>query len=150
MPHKGDSKVQAFLFDKNQFNPEQVKEWIKDHEYSLKKSIHETEGYLRARIMNPNEKKYDYRTIDISKGIKGIIQFPKKGLKEKVKEKTKQGIKKGAKKSGELALKGVEKGAELTGRGLVIGAKLGYKGTKAATKGLVKGVVKQVKSELKK
>ena len=40
-------------------------------------SHHETLNYLRARLQQPNEDKYEYRIIKFNDGIKAVIEYPK-------------------------------------------------------------------------
>ena len=68
--------VQTLIFDKSKFTLEQVKQWIKDHDYIIESNpgIDETETSFRVRQKSPGEFiEGSFRTIDITDGIKAVI-----------------------------------------------------------------------------
>lgn len=76
-----DYLVQSVVFDKDKFNVQQAKKWLKDNKYKSSK-VDKQENTLRFRQEDPNkvEKKgfTEYRTKDLeNSGIKLIIVYKK-------------------------------------------------------------------------
>ena len=69
--------IQALLFDKKYFNVRQANAFLKRNNFEKIKSLHTTNKYIRARLMEPNYKKYIYRLGNITLGIDCIYQFNK-------------------------------------------------------------------------
>ena len=66
------SKVQAVLFQKERWKPEDTVDWLLDHGFLPIKKIHETKRYYRFRLRKPGG---TMRTKKITDSIKFIIQF---------------------------------------------------------------------------
>lgn len=66
------SRVQAVLFDKSLFTPEEARKWLVNHKLPSRKRVHITDKYLRYRILEPNQFAR-FRTKQIKEGIKLII-----------------------------------------------------------------------------
>jgi hypothetical protein len=69
--------IQAVLLDKNKFTLVQAKKYIHDHKYKPIKAPHITDQFIRFRLVTPNYKKFIYRIMDLSDGVKAILQIPK-------------------------------------------------------------------------
>ena len=69
--------IQAVIFKKDSFTKRKADAWLKRHNYVRIKPSHETLNYLRARLQQPNEDKYEYRIIKFNEGIKAVIEYPK-------------------------------------------------------------------------
>ncbi len=69
---------QAIIFKKDNFTKAKADSWLRRHKYVLIKPFHETINYFRARLKEPNAKKYEYRIIDIANGIKAVAEYVKK------------------------------------------------------------------------
>jgi hypothetical protein len=68
--------IQAILFDKNYFNLEDTKIYLKKHRHKPIKEVHESQNYYRYRLFEP--KKGDkYFTKVVKPGIKYIIKLGK-------------------------------------------------------------------------
>ena len=67
--------VQAYIFDKNVFTKRQVDQFLSRNNIQKLKPIHTTMRYYRVRVEQPDYKKFFYRTITISKGIKMIYAY---------------------------------------------------------------------------
>jgi hypothetical protein len=67
--------VQAILFNKDKWNTDKARNWLKKHKYVPIKYVHRTEGFLRYRIKEPSEfkefitKSYPEHGINIIMGI---------------------------------------------------------------------------------
>ena len=68
MPH-----VQAVIFKREYYNPDSARRWLKRHHYEPIKRVHITANYLRYRIREPDEDKYEYRMKAIDTGIKLVL-----------------------------------------------------------------------------
>jgi len=66
------SRIQSILFDKSQRTIIQASSWLFKNNFKFLK-IDETSKYYRFRQFNPNPKK-SYRTIELTKGIKAIVE----------------------------------------------------------------------------
>ena len=74
--------IQAILFDKTIWTPQEASKFLKIHNYKLLKDnkMRETAKYYRYRITQPDYKKYLYRILSIGDknlGVKFIYGFPK-------------------------------------------------------------------------
>jgi len=69
--------IQAVIFKKDSFTKRKADAWLKRHNYVRIKPFHETINYLRARLKEPNEDKYEYMIIKFNDGIKAVIEYPK-------------------------------------------------------------------------
>lgn len=73
-----DYKVQSVIFNKNKYNINDCKLWLKEKNLLVKK-IDETEKYYRFRQYNPNYLKKlgynDFQTIEINNDIKMIVVY---------------------------------------------------------------------------
>ena len=70
--------LQAIIFRKDKYNRRQAESWLRRNNYKRIKPFHETLHYLRARLKEPNDKKYDYRLIQFGDYIKAVFEIPKK------------------------------------------------------------------------
>ena len=69
--------IQAVIFKKDSFTKRKADAWLKRYNYVRIKPFHDTLNYLRARLKEPNEDKYEYRIIKFNDGIKAVIEYPK-------------------------------------------------------------------------
>ena len=69
--------IQALLFDKKYFNVRQANAFLKRNNFEKIKPLHTTNKYIRARLIEPNYKKYIYRKGNITPGIDCVYQFIK-------------------------------------------------------------------------
>jgi hypothetical protein len=67
-----ENKVQAIIFNKQAWTPEQAEEYLHYREIYPIKPVHETKNYLRYRLARPC-RICKYRTKEIHPGIKVII-----------------------------------------------------------------------------
>lgn len=72
------SVIQALLFDVSKWTARKALMWLRKHDFVAIKKAHKTENFLRYRLKNPDEKLYDYRTIEFDDGIKAIVEIAKK------------------------------------------------------------------------
>ena len=70
------SQIQAVLFEKNLYNHNDAKEWLKRNKFKFI-SYRLTSKYRRYRIIEPNYNKYIYRIQHKANGIAFILQLPK-------------------------------------------------------------------------
>ena len=70
--------VQAVIFGINDWNTNDCRKWLHNHDYTPLKRVHKT-SFFRYRILQPNYKKYIYRIKTIQKYplIKIILQYNK-------------------------------------------------------------------------
>ena len=68
--------TQAVLFSKELYDTASARRWLRRHKYNPIKRVHETMHFLRYRIREPDYDTYEYRTKQISTGIKMIIGIP--------------------------------------------------------------------------
>lgn len=68
------SQLQAILFDKNKYTLNSATKWLQSNKYYPLK-YHVTDHYIRARLHEPDYKKYQYRTINLTKNIKAITMY---------------------------------------------------------------------------
>jgi len=69
--------VQTVIFDKDKFNLDRAKEWLKTHDFKIP-AVDETEDSFRFRQKDPGSFKEDsFRTIELTEGIKSVIGRPK-------------------------------------------------------------------------
>ena len=71
------SHIQAIIFNKLDFTKKKADKWLKRNSFVRIKPFHETIHYYRARLIEPNEKKYEYRIIQLKPNIKAVIGFSK-------------------------------------------------------------------------
>ena len=71
--------VQAVLFGINDWNTDDCKKWLNNHDYIPLKRVPKTNTFFRYRNIQPNYKKYIYRIKTIQKYplIKIILQYNK-------------------------------------------------------------------------
>ena len=63
--------IQSILFNKRLWNLKDARRWLRQHKFKSRKGD-ENKTILRFRQVTPN-KKYRYRTITLTKGIKAIV-----------------------------------------------------------------------------
>ena len=68
--------TQAIIFSKDLNDTASARRWLKLHHFTPIKRVHETARYLRYRIKEPDYDHYEYRTKQISNGIKIVIALP--------------------------------------------------------------------------
>jgi len=75
--------IQSVVCSKSRFNSkEEAKRWVTDHDFRADK-IDETDDSYRFRQFSPSKcQKDSFRTIELTKGVVGIICRPKKSVKE--------------------------------------------------------------------
>ena len=71
------SHIQAILFKKEFFNTKQANAFLKRHNFKKIKPFDITNTYLRARLIQPNYKRFMYRIGSISPKIDVIYEIPK-------------------------------------------------------------------------
>jgi len=71
------SFIQSVLFNKKYYSLQNCYDWLIRNNLKIPTFIDETKKYYRFRQVNPNYKKYYYRTKEITPGIKFIIGFKK-------------------------------------------------------------------------
>ena len=59
--------VQAVLFLINDWNTNDCRKWLTNHDYIPLKRVHKTNTFFRYRILQPNYNKYVYRIKTIQK-----------------------------------------------------------------------------------
>ena len=69
--------IQALLFDKKYYTIRQANAFLKGNNFKKIKPFHITNKYMRARLIEPNYKKYIYTKGHITTGIDCIYQFNK-------------------------------------------------------------------------
>jgi hypothetical protein len=71
--------TQAVLFYINDWNTNDCRKWLNNHDYIPLKRVHKTNTFFRYRIIQPNYNKYVYRIKTIQKYplIKIILQYNK-------------------------------------------------------------------------
>jgi hypothetical protein len=70
--------IQSIKFDREYFNTNQARYWLRMHGYQVIKRVHKTSKYLKYRLQEPN-KSIKYKTIKLSDGVKAIIVVNQKG-----------------------------------------------------------------------
>ena len=71
------TKIQAVLFNKDNYNKRSINTFLKRHKMIPLKPIHESPRYCRQRLIQPNYKTYVYRFMPLGVGVDAIIQIPK-------------------------------------------------------------------------
>lgn len=73
------TEIQTLIFSKDKFKTkQQVKDWLKKHDFHAIKELDETSTSFRARQKNPGEfVPGSFRTITITDGVKAVIGKPK-------------------------------------------------------------------------
>ena len=69
-----NSRVQSVLLDTNKFTLSKAYNWVSTHGFKYHK-IDIKKNYFRFRQFNPNTKQKNYRTIELTDGVKAIIEF---------------------------------------------------------------------------
>ena len=67
--------IQALQFKKTDYTVRQANAFLKRNNFEKLKPFHITNKYIRARLIEPNYKKHDYRKGSITKGIDCIFEF---------------------------------------------------------------------------
>ena len=65
--------IQALIFHKDSFSKRSADQWLRRHQFLRIKPFHETVNYFPARIREPDDDLYEYRTKRFKPGIKAII-----------------------------------------------------------------------------
>lgn len=78
------SFIQSILFDRTMFDTKKARAWLKKHKLVPIKRVDKTKNNLRYRIVEP-EDNFEFRTEELTKGIKAILAIDKVDIK-KVKE----------------------------------------------------------------
>jgi hypothetical protein len=71
------SHIQALLFNRDVFSVRQANNFLIRNNIEKLKPFHITNKYIRARLLTPNYKKYQYRKGTIAHGIDCIYEFHK-------------------------------------------------------------------------
>ena len=71
------SHIQSVLFDKEAYKPYEARMWLKRHDLTPIKRLHETEGFYRYRITKPS-RNLKYRVISLGEHIKAVISIKAK------------------------------------------------------------------------
>lgn len=64
------------FFSKHLYDTARARSCLNKHKFFPMKRVHETTQFLRYRIREPDYDRYEYRTKQISQGIKMIIAVP--------------------------------------------------------------------------
>ena len=73
--NKKNSHIQSVLFKRPEWSQSQAKDWLKDNKF--KSDVDIKPDHLRYRQQEPDENKYDYRTIQAGDNIEFIIGYLK-------------------------------------------------------------------------
>lgn len=73
------SRIQSVMFPKDTITAKEARHWMDKYDLPRLKRADITKNYRRYRVLQPSDKKM-YRTITLSKdkGIKAVIEIPKK------------------------------------------------------------------------
>ena len=76
---KSNTKIQAIIFQKEDFTTKKARDWLKKYGYKPIKKVDKTKNYLRYRLTEP-KKNSMYRIIDFGDDIKAVLEIinPKK------------------------------------------------------------------------
>lgn len=70
--------IQSVIFNKQYYNIDDATKFIMQHpDLKIIKSPHITENYIRFRQIDPDYKKYNYYTKNITDGVSFIIGYKK-------------------------------------------------------------------------
>jgi len=74
---KPSTDVQTVIFDKDKFNLDRAKKWLKTHDFKVP-AVDETDDSFRFRQKEPGTfKEESFRTIELTEGVKSVIGRPK-------------------------------------------------------------------------
>ena len=68
--------TQAIIFSKEFYDTARARRWLSRHHYVPIKRAHETTRYLRYRIREVDETRYEYRIKPFTEGIKAVLAIP--------------------------------------------------------------------------
>ena len=68
--------IQAVLFSKDMYDTNRARRWLMKHKIYPLKRVHESVHLYRYRLREPDYDRYEYRTKNVSQGIKMIIVIP--------------------------------------------------------------------------
>ena len=68
--------IQAVIFNKEMYDTARCRRWLMKHKLFPIKRVHETTNWLRYRIREPDYNSNEYRTKQISNGIKIVVSIP--------------------------------------------------------------------------
>ena len=68
--------TQAVIFRRDMYDPARCRRWLMKHKLNPIKKVHITTNYLRYRIKEPDYDHYEYKTKQISDGVKIILGVP--------------------------------------------------------------------------
>ena len=74
------SEIHAILFNKDKYDVNKAREFLKKHKYKPKFRVQKSDKYLRY-TMTDAVKNGIYRTINFGKDIKAVVEFKQKGGK---------------------------------------------------------------------
>jgi len=67
------------MFSKSSWTTDKARRWMKKHDLKPIKKVDQKGEYLRYRLRQPNDRKFEYRTMTLSAkdGIKAVLEIPK-------------------------------------------------------------------------
>ena len=68
--------TQGIIFSKEFYDTSRARRWLSRHHYVTIKRVHETTPYLRYRIREIDETRYEYRIIPFTKDVKAVLGIP--------------------------------------------------------------------------
>ena len=68
--------IQAIIFSKEFYDTARARRWLGRHHYMPIKKVHETTRYLRYRIKEPDETRYEYKIKPFTEGVKAVLGVP--------------------------------------------------------------------------
>ena len=68
--------LQAVLFNKSIYDTTYARRWLRRHNITALKRVHETTNWLRYRINQPDYDRFEYKTKNFGNGIKAVIGYP--------------------------------------------------------------------------
>ena len=71
---KPSTAIQSIMFEKNKYNTEKARKWLKKYNYKPIKRVDKTKNFLRYRIREP-KKGTMYRTINFGDDIKSVVEI---------------------------------------------------------------------------
>lgn len=66
--------LQAILFSKQSFTPDEARKWLHQHNHHPIKRVHETTNYYRYRLRQPNKNK-NHRMLHLAKNILAVNEY---------------------------------------------------------------------------
>ena len=68
--------TQSIIFSKEFYDTARARRWLKRHHYEPIKRVHETTRFLRYRIEEPDQKRYEYKIKPFTDGVRAVLGTP--------------------------------------------------------------------------